>query len=178
MPMRKLADPILNDLLLMLQARRYNDLTPTAVSRYARHLDRLDKELAEQRGGRPAPAFDDDVLMIRASEHRRLVALAAQAELLERAADAKTAAVTDIERFADVLLTEFADVLPGGATALDCALALLRAWRPDEGADLADDRPDDDDDTEGGGPPPSARGQQTSARGRGKATTTPKAGSR
>ena len=138
MAMRRLADPVLNDLLLMVSGRRNTELTGAAISRYVAHLDRIDRELAEARteSGAPPLAFGDDTVTVSLKQLHALEGHLADVSAQLRAAtalvSAKTTAAADVEAFAATLLSEFADVIPNDVkTAHDAALALLRAWRED-----------------------------------------------
>lgn len=141
MAMRRLGDPILNDLLLMLQGRRLNDLTPAAQSRYIKHLDRIDGELATARknGGSIPLAFNDESVLITRAE---LDTLRGQAAKLTAALASTTALLNTAEAdqatlrgFGDTLFADFAmdlalieSTAEGPAAA---ALDLLRAFKAD-----------------------------------------------
>ena len=133
MAMRKLADPILNDLLLMLQGRRLTDLTPTAQSRYIKHLDRIDGELEAARfnGGSIPLAFNDEAVLITKAEIEQVRGAVVRLQEALAAAHQElipvTAKATALDQFSDVLFAEFGEHIPDGATdALDAALRLLR----------------------------------------------------
>lgn len=147
MTMRKLGDPILNDLMLMVQGRKASNLSGAAITRYVQHLDRLDRELAEARAGSgisPAGVNDELITITRRqftdleAEVKRLAALNQMAV----ASAAETLAIkTDHQRLADYLLNERTADL-GEGSAIDNAIRLLRdgAGRPTEETDEPDEQ--------------------------------------
>lgn len=141
MAMRRLSDPILNDLLLMLQGRRLNDLTPAAQSRYIKHLDRIDQELATARanGGSIPLAFNDDSVLITKMELDHLRGQVAQLTTACENGDVALALaegdVATLRGFGDTLFTEFsadlALVSPEATGPAEAAIELLRAFKAD-----------------------------------------------
>lgn len=144
MTMRKLNDPILNDLMLMVQGRKASNLSSQAITRYVQHIDRLDAELedARSRTGKPRQAYGDDVEVVTTTELGQLRAAAgalatvvADAEALRATADAAT---RELAEFSATLLTRFSPRLMKiqATTAPDAALQLL-AVLDQEAQDLA-----------------------------------------
>jgi hypothetical protein len=154
MALRRLADPILNDLVLMINGRKNVDLASPAVSRYTLHLARLDDELAAARqhsGNYPIRA-DDTVVTIAVRELNELKGAIVTAREQRQAHEAEAGdlrlAKAAYEALINTLFGEFGDELRTleAPTPTDAILALLRAWRPDVGrghASAADPALDD-----------------------------------
>lgn len=149
MTMRKLGDPILNDLLLMVQGRRAANLSGQAITRYVQHLDRLDRELAAVRAGSGiSPAgVHDEVIEITRRQFNDLEAeikrLAALNQMGVSSAEETVATKSELARLENYLLTERTADLTDGS-AIDNAIRLLRdgAGRRDEDPDESEE-PDD-----------------------------------
>jgi hypothetical protein len=147
MTMRKLADPILNDLMLMVQARKASNLSGAAITRYVQHLDRIDRELEAARvatGSIPAQVMDELVTVPRRvleeqrAELRRLDLVNREGV---RVATANHDLQKDLDRLGDYLLSErSADLAEGGA--IDNAIRLLKAQTTPEETDETDDEAD------------------------------------
>jgi hypothetical protein len=133
MTMRKLADPILNDLMLMVQARKTSDLSGAAITRYVQHLDRLDRELEAARvatGSIPAAVMDDVVTVPRRVLEEQRAELRRLADLNQEGVGIVAGAHAlklQIDRLADALFAHFAaDIRPeDGTNPVDVAIALL-----------------------------------------------------
>ena len=136
MATRKLDDPILNDLALMVQGRRFNALTPSAVTRYMTHLDRLDRELAIARGGAPAPNFHNELHSQATAQLSHMTAEIEHLRLTMRDTAEHAARLDvvrgDMLRLEGALFEEFsADIAQATETnAVDLVLTLLRRWKP------------------------------------------------
>src|SRR5258705_12776884 len=112
MSMRQLYDPILNDILLLVQGRKHQALSPMAVTRYQQHLDRLDVELraARVKSKKPALAYGDTQVAVASSTlgdlHKRIADLTGEVRTAQAAVAQALSEHPEIARLADFLLQE------------------------------------------------------------------------